>query len=154
MIYNAKLRRYVIESLFASGFCVVSASTAFKLCPDRWATRVDCGTSFNDGPQQIAKFLQSLDGVKVVNVQFAGNPAWCLLATRSEDNLPSRINHITGQTVIGLRPFSGGQAMPLPVPTAAVNDPIPGYACVERTRRLEKAGLPDTLNVPGFKPGR
>ncbi|MBX9905507.1 MAG: hypothetical protein K2Y31_14230 [Burkholderiales bacterium] len=145
---NSKLERYVIESLAATGFCVVNASAAFRLRPDLWATRFDCGTSFNSDPGNVAKFLYSIEGVSLLEIQFSDRPDWSPLATRSEADLPSRIQYITGQQIVGLRPYSGGKAAPAPAAKVDTDNPIPGWACAERTRRLEEAGLPDNLHKP------
>lgn len=145
---DSKLQRYVIECLAAAGFCLVNAGIAFRLRPDIWATRFDAGTAHNCGQQKIGQFLQSLDGVTLAEIQFDYSPEWVLLVTRSSADLAIRIQYVIGKSVVGLRPFSGGQAAPAPVLKTSNGEPIPGWACNARTEALRAAGITEDPIYP------
>lgn len=152
---NSKVQRYVIEALAMSGFCVLGAQIAFMLRPDIWVTRFNCGTEFNELNAKVRQFLQTLPGVMLLEVQLEGSDDWAIVAFRSQSALTERIEWIVGKRVKGVRPI----AEPKSAPAAKVDsdpNPLPPYPCVERTRRLEEAGLPDTLHKlpPRFAPKR
>jgi hypothetical protein len=94
---NAK--RYVIESLAATGFAILRGSIAFRLRPDLWATGSDAGYDFI--PATLTNRLSGIEGVQTFLTRFKeideGSRFITVLA-RSGDDLARRIHLITGFT--------------------------------------------------------
>lgn len=143
---DSKLQRYTIESLAASGIALISASVAYLLRPDLWSTRIECGYSFNDSKERD-RYLESLQGVLLFEAQLAGAPDWTLVACRSADGIPMRVQWLTGEEVTALRPYRPTATEPVKVPTTQA-DEIPSWPCAERSARLLAAGLKDDVYAP------
>lgn len=83
---STKSKTYIHQSLAACGFAVLSASVAWKLRPDLWASAQDCGMDFRsadvEGTQKVTAYLAGIGPVSVL--------------TRSLDLLDSRIEWVTG----------------------------------------------------------
>lgn len=141
---NFKIEQYIIEQLAAYGFAILSARIAFMLRPDIWATRFNCGTDFNSAKRD--RCLESL-GMKSLEIQLNDRDDWMVVAFRSQDALTERIEWITGERVTALRPIVAARPAPAAVADADPN-PIPNWACSERTERLAAAGITED---PSFK---
>ncbi|MBI4293634.1 MAG: hypothetical protein HY661_19330 [Betaproteobacteria bacterium] len=144
---NSNVQRYIIEQLAMTGFAVLAARIAFKLRPDIWTTRLNCGSDFNEAIPKLKQYLGSLLDLQIFEIELAGSIDSARLATRSTDNLIARIQWVTGEAVKRFGPVA--EPKPVAVPAVAQGeDPIPNYACEERTRRLAELGLPDNLRRP------